>query len=183
VSVFATDLWISASDNLQRFKEAGVTDTVFPIHAEAHALPFAENFFDAAIAIDSYHYFGTSESYFPDIFARLVKPGGQFGIVVPGLKSEYEKGYPDTLDELWIPELFTLHSNTWWRTLWEKTGLCEIVKCYDIDKPKAVWRPWSDWSVENFAKEWGDGGDFDAKLLAADTDDDIALVAMVAKKH
>jgi len=48
VTVFANDLWISATDNLRRFEEAGASGKVFPIHAEAHALPYAEGFFDAA---------------------------------------------------------------------------------------------------------------------------------------
>ncbi|MDR0493757.1 MAG: methyltransferase domain-containing protein [Nitrososphaerota archaeon] len=185
VTVFANDLWISATDNLRRFEEAGVVDKVFPIHAEAHALPYADGFFDVAISIDSYNYYGTSESYFPEVFSKLVKPGGQFGIVVPGFRREFEKGYPETLAKLWVPELFTLHSNKWWRTLWEKTGLCEILSCYDIDDPKALWQPWADWAVRNFDKEFGDaggGGDFDAKLLEADTDNDLALIALVAKK-
>ena len=56
VTVFANDLWISATDNLERFKKAGVTDLVYPIHAEAHALPYAQGFFDVAISIDSYTY-------------------------------------------------------------------------------------------------------------------------------
>ena len=184
VTVFANDLWISASDNLRRFEEAGVADKVFPIHAEAHALPYAERFFDVVIAIDCYHYFGASESYFPDVFSKLVKPGGQIGIVVPGLRREYEKCYPETLEELWIPEMFTFHSNKWWRILWEKTGLCEIIACYDLNEPKALWRPWAEWSVDNFAREFGDdggGADFDLKMLEADTDNDIALIALAAR--
>jgi len=183
VTVFATDQWIGATDNLARFVEAGVDDTVFPIHAEAHALPFAEGFFDVALAIDSYHYFGASDSYFVDVFAKLVKPGGQFGMVVPGLRQEYERGFPQTLEELWIPELYTLHSNEWWRNLWEKTGLCEIIASYDLADPKELWMPWAEWSIDNFEKEWGEPGDFDIKLLEADTDDDIALVALVARKN
>jgi cyclopropane fatty-acyl-phospholipid synthase-like methyltransferase len=185
VTVFANDLWISATDNFQRFEEAGVGDKVFPIHAEAHALPYGEGFFDAVIAIDSYHYYGASESYFTDIFSKLVKPEGQLGIVVPGLTREFEKGYPDTLEKLWFPELFTFHSKKWWRKLWEKTGLCEIVSCYDFEDTKALWQPWADWSVENFEKEFGDvggGGDFDAEFLAADTENDIALIGIVARK-
>ena len=185
VTVFANDLWIDATDNLRRFEEAGVADKVFPIHAEAYALPYANDFFDAAISIDSYHYYGAGESYFPEVFSRLVKSGGQFGIVVPGLSSEFEKGYPDTLAQLWFPELFTFHSNGWWRNLWEKTGLSEITACYDIEDPKTIWQPWADWSIENFEKEFGDGGgggDFDAKFLKADTNNDIALIAMVATK-
>jgi len=182
VTVFANDLWIGATENQRRFEEAGVADKVFPIHADAHALPYAEGFFDAAVAIDSYYYFGASETYFTDVFSKLVKPGGQFGIVVPGLKREYEKGYPETLAKLWIPELFTFHSKEWWRTLWEKTGLCEITACYDLDDPKAIWQPWAEWSLENFDKEWGEGGDFDMKFLEADTENDIALIALAARK-
>src|SRR5690349_6128757 len=34
VQVWATDLWIAASDNWQRITAAGMSDSVFPIHAE-----------------------------------------------------------------------------------------------------------------------------------------------------
>ena len=40
VKVFANDLWVEASENLKRIQEANVEDMVFPIHAEAHALPY-----------------------------------------------------------------------------------------------------------------------------------------------
>src|SRR6476646_4511920 len=39
VQVWATDLWFSASENLQRIQDAGVEASVFPLHADAHALP------------------------------------------------------------------------------------------------------------------------------------------------
>jgi len=183
VTVFANDLWISATDNLRRFNEAGVADKVFPIHAEAHALPYAEGFFDAAIAIDCYHYFGASETYFVDVFSKLVKPGGQLGIVVPGLTREFEKGYPDTLEKLWIPEYFPFHSNKWWRALWEKTGLCKITACYDIEDSREMWQAWADWSLDNFEREYGLPGDDDAKLLEADTNNDLALIALAGVKR
>ena len=61
VQVWATDLWIDATDNLERIRAAGVEDRVFPIHAEAHALPFADGFFDAMVSVDAYHYFGTDD--------------------------------------------------------------------------------------------------------------------------
>lgn len=41
VRVWANDLWISASENWRRIREAGVDELVFPIHAEAHSLPYA----------------------------------------------------------------------------------------------------------------------------------------------
>ncbi len=35
VQVWATDLWFSASENIERIRDAGVEDGVFPIHADA----------------------------------------------------------------------------------------------------------------------------------------------------
>jgi len=168
-------LWISATENLRRFEEAGVADRVFPIQAEAHALPYVEGFFDAAVSIDSYHYYGADEAFFPCTFSKLVKPGGQFGIVVPGFTKEFDSGYPETLRELWEGEMFTFHSKDWWRRLWGKTGIAEITACYDIDDPKDMWRPWAVWSKENMNFN-------DEELLAADVHNDIALIAMAARK-
>ncbi len=63
VQVWATDLWIGASANWGRIREAGAQASVFPIHAEAHALPYAHEFFDALVSLDAYHYFGTDDLY------------------------------------------------------------------------------------------------------------------------
>jgi len=51
VQIWANDLWISPTDNWQRIREAGVEELVFPIRAEAHALPYAEGFFPSSSAI------------------------------------------------------------------------------------------------------------------------------------
>ena len=37
VQVFAVDLWISASDNYNRFKNMGLENQIIPIHADATA--------------------------------------------------------------------------------------------------------------------------------------------------
>jgi len=118
------------------------------------------------------------------VFSKLVKPRGQFGIVVPGLRREFEKGFPDTLEKLWIPEYFPFHSDKWWRTLWEKTGLCEVTASYAMEDSRAIWQDWADWSVENFERVFGEseGADADLKLLEADTNDDLALIVMAAVK-
>jgi SAM-dependent methyltransferase len=88
VEVWATDLWIAASDNMECIQNAGVEDRVFPVHAEAYSLPFARDFFDAIVSMDAYHYYGTDDLYIGGHFAHLVKPRGQIGIVVPGLTQE-----------------------------------------------------------------------------------------------
>ncbi len=176
-TVFANDLWISATDNYERFKQMGVSDCVFPIHAEAHALPYADEFFDVAIAIDSYHYFGADENYFPLTFSKMVKPGGQLGVVIPGFNKDFDKGYPDTLESFWNDEMWTFQSGAWWRRLWEKTGIAEITAWYNIPDPKAVWRPWAIWSDENMDFKLSEEG-----FLDADTNDDVALIVMTAVK-
>src|SRR5262245_13397475 len=79
VQVWATDLWLSAAENLQRIRDTGVEGGVFPIHADARSLPFAPEFFDAIVSIDSYFYYGTDDHYL-NYLARFVKPGGQIGI-------------------------------------------------------------------------------------------------------
>src|SRR5437667_8776440 len=63
VQVWATDLWFSASENLQRVRDAGIEDGVFPIHADARSLPFAAEFFDAIVSLDSFVYYGTDDLY------------------------------------------------------------------------------------------------------------------------
>lgn len=119
VQIWANDLWIDATDNWRRICEAGVEDRVFPIHAEAHALPYAEGFFDAVVSLDSYHYYGTDDLYLGRYFAKLVKPGGQIGIVAPGLTQAIEGDVPRHLESFWVPkECFSFHTAAWWQRHW-----------------------------------------------------------------
>ncbi|MCL2880812.1 MAG: methyltransferase domain-containing protein [Treponema sp.] len=175
VTVFANDLWIDPTENLKRFEEAHVSDCVFPVHAEAHTLPYANGFFDVLISVDSYHYYGADESYFPGIFSKLVKPGGQIGIAVPGLMKEYDSGYPPTQKSFWNEEMFSFHSAGWWRHLWEKTGIADITSCYNIPDPKSLWYPWALWSKDKLKFT-------DVEFLDADTENQIALIIMTAVK-
>ena len=189
VTVFANDLWIPATENLRRFEAAGVADRVFPLHAEAHALPYAEGFFDVAVSIDSYHYYGADDYYFPCIYSKMVKPGGQFGIVCPGYKREFEAGHPDAVAAFiaaqraasgnaeWGADMFTFHSKDWWRKLWAKTGIAEITACYEMKNTKAIWQPYAIWEKENRQDST------DEEFLNADAQDDIAFIVMTAVKR
>jgi cyclopropane fatty-acyl-phospholipid synthase-like methyltransferase len=82
LQMWATDLWISASDNWQRVRAAQREQQIFPIHAEAHKLPFASEFFDAIVSFDAYHYFGTDDLYL-GYLAQFVRSDGLIAIVVP----------------------------------------------------------------------------------------------------
>jgi SAM-dependent methyltransferase len=124
VQVWANDLWISAAENWQRIKEAGMEDRIFPVHAEAHALPYAEEFFDAAVSLDSYQYYGTDDLYM-SYFSKFVKHGGQIGIVVPGLVKDFDGPLPEHLTRprkeggpFWVDDCWCFHTADWWRNHW-----------------------------------------------------------------
>ena len=172
LQVWANDLWIDATENWKRICEAGVEDRVFPIHAEAHALPYAEEFFDAIVSMDSYHYYGTDDLYFGWYFAKLVKPGGQIGIVVPGLTQDFEGSVPQHLatappgrQPFWDPrECFSFHTARWWRRHWEQTNLVDIELAEDLPNG---WRLWLHWEEARDAAGATKRGS-DAETLRAD---------------
>jgi len=133
VQVFATDLWVKASENLERAREANVEELVFPMHAEAHALPYADGFFDAAICINSYQFFGTADTYFNDHLGRLVKPNGEIGFALPGIFKEFDDLVPDYLKEHWWSDFYYFHSLDWWKRHFRRCGAVDIVLADDYD--------------------------------------------------
>ena len=141
MQVWATDLWISAAENIQRIRDAGVDDSVFPIHADAHSLPFAPNFFDAIACIDAYPYFGTDSLYL-NYLAQFVKPGGPIGIAGAGVVREMDGAVPEHLRAWWTQDLWAFHSPDWWRRHWERTGLVDVVLS---DTMPDGWKVWLDW--------------------------------------
>ena len=141
VQVWATDLWFDASENSQRVRDAGVEDRVFPVRADARSLPFAADFFDAVVSIDSFVYYGTDD-HFLNSLARHLKPGGQLGIAGAGLVREIEGPVPDHLAAWWEPSMWCLHSPEWWRRHWERTG---IVAVEVADAMPDGWQKWLDW--------------------------------------
>jgi len=143
VEVWAVDLWFSASENLKRICDAGLERHVYPIHAEARALPFADDFFDAIVSIDSFPYFGTDDHYL-NYLARFVKPGGSIGIAGAGLMHEIESSIPDTLTAWWEPNMFCLHSPSWWHSHWQKSGVVDVELA---DSMADGWRFWLEWQA------------------------------------
>jgi cyclopropane fatty-acyl-phospholipid synthase-like methyltransferase len=143
VTVWATDLWFSPSENLQRIRDAGVERRVFPIHANARALPFAADFFDAIVSIDAFPYFGTDDHYL-SYLARFVKPGGVIAIAAAGFSEEIEGDVPAHLGE-WLsaePSVRSMHSSAWWRRHWERTGIVDIELA---DTMPDGWKLWLEW--------------------------------------
>ena len=174
VEVWATDLWFSASENLRRIRDAGVGDGVYPIHAEATALPFANEFFDAIVSIDSLPYYGTDDLYL-NYLARFVKPGGAIGTASAGLIQEIETDIPEALKAWWEPGMSCFHSAAWWRRHWERTGILDIKLA---DSMPDGWRYWLQWhhviAPNNLAE---------IQALEADQGDYIGYVRAVGRRR
>lgn len=143
VTVWAADLWVSATDNLRRIRDAGLERTVYPIHTDARSLPFAADFFDAIVSVDSYFYFGTDDHYL-NYLARFVKPSSAIAIAQAGLIQEIDGSLPEHLLSWWAgePSMWCLHSSAWWRRHWERTGLVEIELA---DSMADGWQFWLKW--------------------------------------
>lgn len=142
VQVWATDLWFSASENLQRVTDADAGHGVFPIAADARSLPFCEGFFDAVVSIDSFMYYGTDDLYL-NYLARFVKPGGLIGIALAGLVQEMTETIPSHMAEWWANEpLHCLHSATWWKRHWQMSRAVDVEVA---DTLQDGWRYWLEW--------------------------------------
>ena len=65
-TIWALDLWVSATDNWNRIRENKLENRIIPIYGDALAMPFAHEYFDAVVSVDTYHYFGCEENVFAE---------------------------------------------------------------------------------------------------------------------
>lgn len=174
VQVWAADLLFSASENYQRIHDAGVENGVFPIRTDARQLPFASEFFDVIISIDSFFYYGTDDLYLSSL-ARFLKPGGQLGIAGAGLIQEIQSTIPEHLQQWWTPDLWCLHSAGWWQRHWQRTGIVEIEVA---DTLHDGWRLWQQWH-QDIAPD----NEVEIKALQADGGRYLGYVRVIARKQ
>ena len=178
LEVWATDLWVPASNNWERIREAGLEDRVFPIYAEARSLPFAAEFFDAIVSMDAYHYFGTDDLYLGNHLVRFVKPEGQVGIVVPGLVEELPStGPPEHLEPHWYWDFSSFHSPDWWRRNWERSGLMTVELA---DMMPDGWKHWM--TSDSVSGEWKGEGSH-AEMLRVDAGRNLGFTRVVARRR
>jgi SAM-dependent methyltransferase len=179
LQVWATDLWISATDNRRQIEQAQLADRVFPLHADARDLPYAEEFFDAIVCVDAYIYFGTDDLYL-DYLVRFVKPGGQLGIVVPGFMQALDGPLPQHLQPFWAQECWSWHTAAWWQQLWARTGLVESPT---VDTLPDGWKLWRQWKKARQAA--GDNSPelaSDIEVITADAGQYMGFIRMVARR-
>ena len=145
--VYAVDLWVSATENYEQFKKWDVDNTVVPIHSDANDLPFANEFFDVVVSIDSFHYFANHKGFFKSKILPLVKKGGKVIIAMPGLKNEIHGCEPELILE-WVngeeSEYEFYHSREWWKSVLRENEDFKIVDEFDLDSFDISWQDWFD---------------------------------------
>jgi len=142
VTVFAADLWISPTENARRFASLGLEAKVYPFLVDAtQDIPFAHEYFDMIISVDSYQYFGNNESMLPKLLPFL-KKDGLIAIAVPGFNQNFPEGQlPPEVKPFWTPE-WNFYSCDWWRALWEKESGIAITALREMDSCKQAWDEW-----------------------------------------
>ena len=97
-TVYAADLWSDTEENRAFFDKMGIERSrIIPVKADATALPFEKEFFDAVVTTDSYNYFGRDESYLDEKLLPFVKRGGYIYIAIPGMKKDCHQNLPKEL--------------------------------------------------------------------------------------
>ena len=178
VEVWAADGTTSPTENYKRAAALGCEGHVFPVRADAHGLPFAKEFFDAAVAIDSFLYYGTDDRYL-SYLAQFVKPAGFFGLVDIAFTREVlsMEDAPEYLRPQFQKHWSYVHTVAWWKRHWEKTGLVEILHAALLPESAGLLRDY----VQGRPAEQ----DEDSIMRAVPHDDDglIALFCLVARKR
>ena len=144
LTVYAADLWSDPSDNMRFFEGLGLTNRqVVPLKADATALPFATEFFDAVVGVDSYNYFGRDPEYLGEHLLPLVKRGGELLLAIPGMVRDCHDNLPACLLASWTPEqLDYMHDMDWWRTNIAQTDGVDILDMREMACTREAWADW-----------------------------------------
>jgi cyclopropane fatty-acyl-phospholipid synthase-like methyltransferase len=172
MQVFAVDLWIEATDNYKRLQQMGVDDSVIPIHADAHQLPFADEYFDAVISVDAYQYFGYTDEYYDEYLRPILKKDALVAISISGMKYDLHKNVPDEMKPFWPDEaLETWHSINWWKEKFEnKLNDLEIKEMTTFNDA------WQDWMSTDNPYAVGD-----REMMAADNGRYMNLISITGR--
>ena len=142
--VIAADLWSDPEENREFFRKMGLTDEqIVPVKADAEALPFEKEFFDAVVSTDSYNYFGRDPDYLDQKLLPFIKKGGHIYITVPGMKKDCHDNLPKELLLSWTPEqLEYLHDAAYWQSIVSRCSGAEIITVEEMESNENVWADW-----------------------------------------
>lgn len=174
--VYAADLWSDPEENRKFFDEMGFAcDQIIPVKADALALPFEKEFFDAVVSTDSYNYFGRDKYYLDDKLLPFVKSGGYLYIVVPGMKKDCHNNLPQELLLSWTPEqLDYIHDVAYWTSIVSACQNAEVISVKEMESNEEVWH---DWLLQENAYAVGD-----RKAMEAGGGNYLNFIAIILRK-
>ncbi len=143
-TVYAADLWSDPEENRLFFREMGLSDTeIIPVKADANALPFEAEFFDAVVSTDSYNYFGRDPEFLDQKLLPFLKKGGYVYIAVPGMKEDCHDHLPPELLLSWTPEQMDyMHDVAYWYEMVHRSRNAEIMEVSQMESNEEVWADW-----------------------------------------
>lgn len=143
-TVYATDLWSDPEDNRKFFRKMGLSDEqIIPVKADATALPFEEEFFDAIISTDSYNYFGRDPKFLDDKLLPYLKHGGYIYIAIPGMKKDCHDNLPPELLLSWMPDqLDYMHDIMYWENIIRHCKGARVISIHEMESNEEVWNDW-----------------------------------------
>lgn len=144
-TVYAADLWSDPQENRKFFDEMGLNHKqVISVKADATALPFEKDFFDAVVSTDSYNYWGRDPEYLDAKLLPFVKSGGYLYICVPGMKKDCHDNLPKELLLSWTPEqLAYLRDITYWTEILSSSRDAQVISIYEMKGNND--ELWADW--------------------------------------
>lgn len=174
-TVYAADLWITATDNYARIRQWGEEKRIIPLHSDACDLPFANGYFRAIISVDAYHYFGCREGFFAEKMLPLLESGGYALIAIPGLKREFTDGIPELMTEWAEDDALCFHSAQWWKEhISQGVENADVYVC-ESEQFDAIWNDWFQSGHEYAAN--------DKEYLERGVADMLSFIFIVVRKH
>ena len=175
-TVYAADLWSDPAENRAFFDRMGLArDRIIPVKADAAALPFEKEFFDAVVSTDSYNYFGRDERYLDEKLLPFLKHGGYVYIAIPGMKKDYHDHLPEELLLSWTPEqLEYMHDAAYWQDMVSRSKDAEVISVREMESNEEVW---ADWLAQD--NEYAVG---DRKAMEAGGGKYLSFLAIVLRK-
>lgn len=143
-TVYAADLWSDPSKNRRFFSEMGLTpEEIIPVKADATALPFEKEFFDAVVSTDSYNYWGRDPEFLDAKLLPYIKSGGYVYACVPGMKKDLHDNLPKELLLSWTPEqLAYLHDIAYWTEIVSSCRGAEVISLCEMEGNEDLWADW-----------------------------------------
>ena len=141
-TIWAFDLWVSPTDNWKRICENGLEDKIVPIYGDALAMPFAQEYFNTVVSVDTYHYFGCEENIFAQKILPFIKKGGYALIVVPGLKEELQGEMKTIMDEWATDEAYMFKSPMEWKEIIGNHDRIEKIETWEMGCFDLAWNEW-----------------------------------------